>query len=186
MLKQLITLVAAIVVLFVAFIAYEQIEKQTLAHGINAQLDDIATQYGTLIDHDLPPLAATHSFTAGQSFAVQKLDNERADIKAAATLTDKVNAVHALQMSLATFLREGTPTQPFLNDPAFIDLSNEMGKGGHMRALLNAYNEAAIHWNDSQEDPFRVVADRILGQKNELLPYLRFDGNLEYYTTISL
>ncbi|HVW66411.1 MAG TPA: hypothetical protein VHA78_01625 [Candidatus Peribacteraceae bacterium] len=184
--KKPALLFALLVIAIVGIIAYAQYRQRALMADLTRETDAIAAGYKTLADRDLRPLAATHALTDGQSAAVQTVAQRMKDPAATQPLAQKVADIHDVQMALVRFLRDVTPTQPFAQSAELADLQKEMGKDGRMRGLLDAYNQTAKEWNDTQSTGVTMLTSDILRKKSNPLPYLRFDGEMEYFTVIHL
>lgn len=184
--KKSVLLLALLVVTVVGVIAYDQLRGRMLADSLQRQTTEIAQGYKAITDRDFPMLVASRSLTKTQTDAVHAVALQESHLTAPLSLADKVDAIHHIQTAIVSFLQDVTPDQPFAQSPSMTDLQKEMGKDGQMRPLLSAYNQTAKEWNSRQSGGLRTLTSDILHQKGDLLPYLRFDGQLEYFTVIHL
>lgn len=184
--KKPALILALLIVVIAGVIAYTQVRDRSVMADLSRETDAIASGYKTLTDRDLPPLAATHALTKTQSGAVAQIIRQQDALEKAPLLAEKVNDIHAIQLAIVAFLQDVTPSEPFAQSAQLADLQTEMGKDGHMRGLLDTYNQTAKEWNDLQSNGIGMLTSDILQKKSDPLPYLRFDGQLEYFTVIHL
>jgi hypothetical protein len=184
--KRALPLLTLLIIVIGGMFAYDQYVIRTLTATLTKDTTDIATAYGTLIDTNVLPLKAVGTFTQKQNAAVSHMTSTRADEAHEQTIAVRVSLIHDLQVSLIAFLQDLQPEQTFINSPQVATLQREMGKNGHMRDLLTTYNDDAKIWNDHQGNFFGSLSTMMPGSMVPLLPYLRFDGEQEYLTTIHL
>ena len=87
----------------------------------------------------------------------------------------RLNTINRIQVTLHRLVQmfSGHPLQ---GNQRLIALRNEIGERGEVRALLQEYNAKAKLWNNNTEDHLGSLTATVSNLKQELYPYLRFDG----------
>lgn len=184
--KRIASLLVCAVAVGGGVIVYEQLLFKKLAAHLEEQTAAIAAGYGTLAVETLTPLKERQTLTTEQERLADRATNLAEEIDTPASLQEKIQRISTLQMTLVSFSKSAHATSDLANDPAFIRLQEEMGERGSLRGQLNDYNTTARRWNNSLQSDVGSVTMRLNGGNSSLLPYLRFDGEQEYVTTIQL
>ncbi len=184
--KKLIAALALLIIIVCSFVLYEQSQAKALAALLKEKTDAVVAGYDTMIEKNVVPLQKAGILTATQTAALRPLDALREQIKKEEQIPAIVSLINSVQLSLVSFVASVQPDQSFAASEEITTLQMETSEDGQMNDLLTEYNEAAKKWNDRLESGFSGFKGDLLGSEGALLPYLRFDGQQEYFTTIQL
>lgn len=184
--RKTIPLLTLTVLIMSGLFLYNQYEERRIASALIEETGKIAESYDGLIEKNIIALQDKGMFTMQQRTAVEHMQLARKQFGTEMLISERVSLIHQLQKGIIAFLQDLQPEQAFVNSAEVALLQREMGKNGQMRALLTTYNELAGQWNDHQHTLLGNLLASLPGQKTETLPFLRFDGEQEYLTTIHL
>ncbi len=166
--------------------AYDRYQLTILSETLMKNTATIVKGYEELVDSTIVPLQKNNTLTEKQALAAAHLAALRTTLANEKQISVVVSLIHDVQLSLVAFLRDLKPDQPYVNSAEVALIQREMSKNGKMRDSLNAYNETAALWNHRMQSGLGSLRADIVGNEGALLPYLRFDGEQEYLTTIHL
>lgn len=184
--KKILAVLVLLVLAGGGMIAYNQYQLRILEDDVKERAAAVVEGYGAIIDDTIVPLQKANALTQTQNASTRILTATRTELQAEEDITTIVSLINTVQLSLVSFLKGVTQDQPFAGSEGIALLQREMSEKGNMNTLLTAYNEAAKKWNDRVQNGIGNLKGDILGTEGRLLPYLRFDGQQEYFTTISL
>lgn len=173
--------VVTLAVIAGATVGYQYWLLQKLSAQASKQTQTIIEGYSTIVSEYIDP--QTEISNDQQAFA-ERIHAILADLPKATTLEEKLNGISNLQTELTGFV-QATPVEK-QHDPAMKQLSQEMGERGEIRALLQEYNTTALRWNTTVQGNIGSVAASVGGIDQNALPFLRFDGEQEFVTEVSL
>lgn len=184
--KKITSLLVLTVAVAGGVIVYEQMLFKRLAAQLQEQTDTIAEAYLSLSTTHLLPLEERYELAQDQREAIERVESQMANLEAAATLETKLQHISLLQVGLVDFIETATVEQPLVKDASFVHLQKEMGETGAIRENLSLYNTLALRWNRALQSEVGSVAARMGGTSENILPYLRFDGEQEFVTIVEL
>lgn len=184
--KKLLAVLVLLVLCVVGIVLYEQSQTKALAALVRERADAVITGYEKVIANSITQLDKTETLNPAQLTSVHTLDTLSKQIQNEQNLSTVVSLINSMQLSIISFTASVQPTQPFADSEQVALLQLETSEDGHMNELLTAYNEAAKQWNDHEANSWVSFKGDLLGTEGSLLPYLRFDGAQEYFTTIQL
>jgi len=184
--KKILAVLLTLVLVVVGVVAYNQYQIRALETLVKEKAAAVAAGYGTIIDQTLVPLNKTQTLSQTQATILRVVTQTREALGEEEKTPAMVSLIHTMQLSLVSFLKSVQPDQSFSGSDPIAYLQHEMSERGDINEQLSAYNEAAKQWNDRIQNKIGSLKGNILGTEGALLPYLRFDGQQEYFTTISL
>lgn len=184
--NKIIPLLALAMIVVGGMFTYDQYQMHALSQKLITETTAIEKGYNDIVDQSVLPLANSPALLDIQKREISHMRSMRAELAQDQSVLKTVSLIHDLQLSLVLFIQSIKPDQPFAESEPIAMLKQEMSENSHMRALLTAYNETAKQWNDRVQGHIGILSADVLQPTNELLPYLRFDGQQEYLTTIKL
>lgn len=168
------------------FVIREQQEKSHVASLLAQQTDNVADAYRAMAEQHVFPSENSTELTQDQRKAAVLVRTMHSKLEQEMSIDEKVTAINELQMALIAYLRHSMFSPSFVDSTATLSLQQALGEQGSVVALLRDYNDSARQWNDLHESAFTRLQGTLLDQNDDMLPYLRFDGQKEYITVISI
>jgi hypothetical protein len=181
----LFTAAVALVVGGISMVSGQR-ERARLASVLELETEQLSSAYRAMAEQHVFPSENSTELTQDQRQSAARVRAGHSRLSEELTLHDKVGAINDLQLALVSYLRHSMFSPSFVDSTATHSLQQALGERGSVVELLQAYNETAKAWNVLGESGFGRLQGRLGSQSADLLPYLRFDGNKEFYTVISL
>lgn len=168
------------------FTVKEQRERSVLAARLDTQTDEMAAAYRQMAEQHVFPSENSTELTQDQRKAAAHVRTMYSQLTEEMVMTEKVTAINELQMALISYLRHSLFSPSFVDSTATLSLQQALGEQGSVVDMLRGYNDTARQWNGLRASTMSRLQGQILGQEEEMLPYMRFDGNKEFIAIISI
>lgn len=168
------------------FTVKEQRERSALAAQLETETDHMADAYRQMAEQHVFPSENSTELTQDQRRAAAHVRTMYSKLSEDLAMPEKVTAINELQMALISYLRHSLFSPSFVDSTATLSLQQALGEQGSVVDILRDYNDTARRWNDLHATAMGRLQGQMLGQDQDMLPYLRFDGNKEFITIISI
>ncbi len=185
--RALLTLLVVGVIGFGIVAGMGAVHITTLQATLSEQTKAITQTYGTFVETRLTPLLASNNITTEQRGLIVQLHGVTQALAAGTgSVNARIDGIHDTQTRLVLLLRSLETHQQGTNAPIASQLETLMGKKSEIVTQLDAYNETAQKWNDALSSRTNIIWASLLGAAEKTLPFLRFDGEKEFFTNIQI
>lgn len=178
------TLVVSILILVIVLpLGLEGISLLLLSRAMTGDAAGVERTYEDILERYAPFLTEGEDITQAQREVLADIRRVRAGWREEAAPLDRLAGVTELQQALMQLFAYAERT-PLGTSAELALLQGETGRTGLVQAPINSYNADAQRWNQALGRPTGTVYAWVLGLRPR--PLLRFDGIVEFSTTISL
>lgn len=161
----------------------EGISLLRISRAAEENVRDVEKTYEDVLDRRASLLAESPLLTQAQQESLADIRRVRMERQEGQSIEEKLTGITELQQALMQLFAYSSGT-PLGASAELAALQRETGKAGVVQPSIDRYNETAQRWNRSLVRPTGMVFARI--RKLEPLHLLRFDGIVEFSTTVSL
>lgn len=184
--KKILLLPALLIAIVMGLFVRERIVLSALERDVREKTAALHASYAeTALTH----LPAFHELGTGDMAIVEAADRIQAlaaPLPENGGIAENVATLNDLQLAIRELVRAGSGNEELAAHPSYGALQTEIGERSGLRPMINDFNGAARAWNERRASRLGAVMVNVMDEESDQLHYLRFDGETETETTISL